>query len=92
MGHMAQINIKFRLINYLIVDDNSRGWPVAHLISSRSDSATLKFFFGILKPRLECQQINCVNTDDDSTDINGMNEAFADELRHILCLWHVIKR
>lgn len=65
---------------------------VVHLISSRSDSATLKFFFGILKSRLEPQQINCVNTDDDSAIINGMNEGFADELRHILCLWYVIKR
>lgn len=82
---------KYRLMTCLVVYDNSRGWPVAHLISSPFDSANSKFFFGILTTRQECQNINCVITVDDSANINGMNKGFLNELRHTLCIRHLIK-
>ncbi|KAK3922643.1 Protein FAR1-RELATED SEQUENCE 2 [Frankliniella fusca] len=75
----------------MVVDEIHHGWPVAHLISSKPDSATLKYFFQCLKARLGENSVNCVITDDDPALINAMNEGFSADLPHILCIWHVLK-
>ncbi|KAK3931136.1 Zinc finger protein 875 [Frankliniella fusca] len=83
---------KYQLLNVMVVDENRRGWPVAHLITSRSDADTFHFFFQELKSRLGDEgSINCVITDDDPSLINGVNSGFSANLRHILCKWHVFK-
>lgn len=83
---------KFQLLTVMVVDENRRGWPVAHLITSKSDADTLQFFFQELKSRLGDEvSINCVITDDDPALINGMNQGFSASLKHILCKWHVFK-
>jgi hypothetical protein len=43
---------KYQLLTTMVIDENNHGWPVAHLITSKSGSATLKFFFQCLKERL----------------------------------------
>lgn len=81
---------KYQLLTAMIVDENRRGWPITHLITSKSDHKTLKYFFKCLKLRIgdECS-VECVIADDDPALINGMNEGFGEDLKHILCIWHV---
>ncbi|XP_054265184.1 uncharacterized protein LOC128988036 [Macrosteles quadrilineatus] len=82
----------YKLLTCMVVDDNRRGWPVAHLVTNKSDAATLKFFFKGLSERIEDpSRINCVITDDDSAIINGIEAGFSSPMRHLLCRWHVIK-
>lgn len=40
---------KNQLLTCLVVDNNRRGWPVADLITSKSDAETLRFFFQTIK-------------------------------------------
>ncbi|XP_054276739.1 uncharacterized protein LOC128995746 [Macrosteles quadrilineatus] len=82
----------YKLLTCMVVDDNRRGWPVAHLVTNKSDAATLQFFFKGLSERIEDpSRINCVITDDDSAIINGIEAGFSSPMRHLLCRWHVIK-
>ncbi|XP_052130176.1 uncharacterized protein LOC113209508 [Frankliniella occidentalis] len=84
----------YNLLTAMVVDDNRRGWPIAHLITSKvkNDGDTLQFFFSCLKSRLDNDvKISCVITDDDPSLINGMKAGIADDLIHLLCKWHVIK-
>lgn len=46
------------------------------------------FFFQSLQINAD---INCVITDDDPALINGMEQGYLQQLRHLLCIWHVIK-
>ena len=74
----------------MVIDENRRGWPVARLITSRSDAATLQFFFQTLKARTTIDMSNVI-TDDDAALINAMDAGFSTKMRHILCKWHVLK-
>lgn len=82
---------KYKLLTCLIVDNNRRGWPVAHLITSRSDAPTLAFFFQSLEERVGSDIIRTVITDDDQALINAMNIGFSNKPRHLLCKWHILK-
>lgn len=83
---------KYQLLTLMVIDDNRRGWPVAHLITSKSDADTLQFFFKALKVQLpDDLQFNCIISDDDPALINSMNKGFGQNLRHILCKWHLLK-
>ncbi|KAK3924323.1 Methionyl-tRNA formyltransferase [Frankliniella fusca] len=77
-----------KLLNVVGVDELNRGYPLAHLISSKMDEHTLKYFFEALRLRLPDLEINCVITDDDPALINSMNMGFQELIRHILCDWH----
>lgn len=78
----------FKLLNLLIKDHFNRGYPVGHLISSKSDEATLRHFFLAIKERCPDMEIKCCITDDDPALINALNSGFAREILHILCKWH----
>ncbi|XP_018896732.2 uncharacterized protein [Bemisia tabaci] len=83
---------EYELFTVMVVDDNRRGWPVAHLITSKSDANTIKFFFQTLDARLNNEvPLSFVITDDDPTLINAANAGFSQEIKHILCVWHVLK-
>ncbi|KAE8737484.1 hypothetical protein FOCC_FOCC017052 [Frankliniella occidentalis] len=83
---------KYQLLTVIVIDDDRRGWPVAHLITSKSDHHTLQYLFKALKSRIgEEVSVNCVITDDDPALINAMSLGFAVPLTHLLCKWHVIK-
>ncbi|KAJ1530152.1 hypothetical protein ONE63_005083 [Megalurothrips usitatus] len=81
----------------MIIDDNRRGWPVAHLITSKSDAETLQYFFKALKANVPAGvelDINCVISDDDAALINAMDLGICGslgKLRHILCKWHLLR-
>jgi len=64
----------YQLLTVLVVDENRRGWPVGHLIISKSDEYTLQWFFKCLKID---RDINCVITDGDAALINGMELGFS---------------
>lgn len=81
----------FKLLTCLVADSNNSGWPVAHLITSRSDAATLKYFFYSLQEKCPELMINCVITDDDDALINSINFGLNKNVRHILCKWHLDK-
>jgi hypothetical protein len=82
----------YRLLTCLIRDDNNSGWPVAHLITSRSDADTLQYFFKSLKEKCPEMTVNCVITDDDGALINAVKLGFEEsEIKHILCKWHLHK-
>ncbi|XP_054278526.1 uncharacterized protein LOC128996980 [Macrosteles quadrilineatus] len=81
----------FTLLNLLIVDEKKRGWPVGHFITNRSDERCLELFFKALKSKIPQLDINCVITDDDPKLINAIEKGFEEELRHILCLWHLTR-
>lgn len=78
-----------RLLNIMICDQNNKGWPVGHLITNSMTSVSVGLFFKAIKTRIEsygqCFNINCVITDDDSSLINGINDAMRSEIKHILC-------
>lgn len=82
---------KYKLLTCMVIDSNRRGWPVAHLISSKSDAPTLKFFFSALKELGGADNVTTVITDDDAALINGITEGFSKDLCHLLCKWHVLK-
>ncbi|KAI5724961.1 hypothetical protein M8J77_009400 [Diaphorina citri] len=81
----------YLLLNMLVVDANRNGWPVAHLIASKSDENTVKHFFSALNEKCPNLEINCVITDDDLKLINSMNAGFQTDLRHLLCKRHLFK-
>ncbi|KAK3918446.1 Sentrin-specific protease 1 [Frankliniella fusca] len=85
---------KYQLLTVMVLDENRRGWPVAHLITSKSDSYTLKFFFEALNSRLDPEHqvsVHSVITDVDPALIKSMEAGFSKKLRHLLCKWHVFK-
>ncbi|XP_052126459.1 uncharacterized protein LOC113211795 [Frankliniella occidentalis] len=83
---------KYQLLTAMVIDDNRRGWPFAHLVTSKSDDITLQYFFRTLKSKLPPDvKVNCVITDDAPALINGMEMGFSEELVHILCKWHILK-
>lgn len=83
---------KYELLTAMVIDENRRGWPVGHLITSQSDAPTLKFFFQCLNSRVGQEDaVTCVITDDDAKLINAMEDGFSKKLKHLLCKWHVIK-
>ncbi|KAK3928260.1 Antitoxin [Frankliniella fusca] len=77
-----------KLLNVVRVDELNRGYPLAHLISSKMDEHTIKYFFEALHLRMPDMDVNCVITDDDPALINSMNLGFGQLIRHILCDWH----
>lgn len=79
----------YQLLNLVIVDDNRKGWPVAHLITSKSNETTLGAFFAAVFEKIPEIQLNCVITDDDPKLINAMEASFGAPIRHILCKWHL---
>uniref|UniRef100_A0A8D8R8M3 MULE transposase domain-containing protein n=1 Tax=Cacopsylla melanoneura TaxID=428564 RepID=A0A8D8R8M3_9HEMI len=81
---------QYKLLTCMIVDDNRRGWPVAHLLTSKSDAATLTFFFSALKDLGGVDNVTTVITDDNPALLNAMTEGFSKELSHLLCRWHVL--
>ncbi|KAK3909772.1 E3 SUMO-protein ligase ZBED1 [Frankliniella fusca] len=77
---------KYQLLTAMVIYDNRRGWPVAHLVTSKSDDETLQYFFSTLKAKLPPDaKVNCVITDDAPSLINGMGMGICEELVHILC-------
>uniref|UniRef100_A0A8D9ARJ8 MULE transposase domain-containing protein n=1 Tax=Cacopsylla melanoneura TaxID=428564 RepID=A0A8D9ARJ8_9HEMI len=82
---------RYQLLTCLVVDDNRRGWPVSHLITSKSDADTLKYFFQAMREATPDFNISCVITDDDPALVNSMTEGFDSDFRHILCKWHILK-
>ncbi|KAK3931041.1 DNA-binding protein Ikaros [Frankliniella fusca] len=83
---------KYQLLTVMVVDENRRGWPVAHFITSKSDGDTLAPFFKCLKSRAgENVAVNCVITDDDPALRKGMSKGFCANLKHILSKWHLFK-
>lgn len=86
---------KYQLLTVMVVDDNRRGWPVAHLISSKSDAETLQYFFKALKDKrrdgVPRTKIETVITDCALAFINAMEWGFVEKLRHLLCKWHILK-
>ncbi|KAJ1518917.1 hypothetical protein ONE63_011474 [Megalurothrips usitatus] len=88
---------KYQLLTLMIIDDNRRGWPVAHLITSKSNAETLQYFFKALKANVPAGvelDINCVISDDDAALINAMDLGICGslgKLRHILCKWHLLR-
>lgn len=82
---------KYRLLTCMVVDENRRGWPVAHLISSRLDAPTIKYFFQALEQRAGGDTtISCVMTDGDLA-LFKKRDRLTKQLRHLLCKWHVLK-
>ncbi|KAK3924101.1 Acyl-[acyl-carrier-protein]--UDP-N-acetylglucosamine O-acyltransferase [Frankliniella fusca] len=47
---------RYSLLSAMVVDNNRRGWPIAHLITSQSDGPTFTFFFSALKSRLDSEE------------------------------------
>lgn len=79
----------FRLLNLMVRDEFNLGYPVGHLITSKSDEATLQYFFKAIKERSPNMDINCCITDDDAALINGLEAGFGCKIWHILCIWHI---
>ncbi|KAL1454803.1 hypothetical protein WDU94_008939 [Cyamophila willieti] len=79
----------FQLLNMVIVDENRKGWPVGHFVSSESDENTLKFFFEAISTKCPDLEINCVITDDDPKLINAIEAGFGKKICHLLCKWHL---
>ncbi|KAK3925935.1 Sentrin-specific protease 1 [Frankliniella fusca] len=80
---------KYQLLTVMVLDEKRRCWPVAHLITSKSDSYTLKFFFEAINSRLDPEHqvsVDSVITDDDPALIKSMEAGFSKKLRHLLNL------
>nr|XP_018908819.1 PREDICTED: uncharacterized protein LOC109038258 [Bemisia tabaci] len=71
---------KYTLLTAMVIDENHRGWPVAHLITSKSDAETLQFFFYSLPGYLK------------SPD-NAENQHFSSSkpILNIHILWHNLR-
>ncbi|XP_065647824.1 uncharacterized protein LOC136077117 [Hydra vulgaris] len=78
----------FPLVTLLVRDDFKRGYPVAFLISNKSDEQIITPFLEEIKRRCNHSvKVNAVMTDDLS-GWNSFNNVFGD-VRHLLCKWHV---
>ena len=79
----------FPLINFVVPDEFNKGYPVAHLISNKSDELTQRPFLAAIKERCSSEfQPNVVMTDDDNTSFNAFRNVFGSNI-HFLCKWHV---
>lgn len=62
----------YKLLNLMVKDEFYLGYPVGHLITSKSDGPTLQHFHRAIKERCPDIIINCCITDDDPALINGL--------------------
>ena len=81
----------FQLLNLVVQDEANKGYPVAHLISSRMNEDVLHFFFLALKEKCPDLVINAVMTDDDYAPWNALTSVFGSSAKHLLCTWHVMR-
>ncbi|KFM78090.1 hypothetical protein X975_08556, partial [Stegodyphus mimosarum] len=79
----------FYLINLIVPDEFGCGYPVAHFITNFLDADTLYCLFNSLKCRVPNLYVNCVMTDDDKGTYPAFSRVFGQNVKHLLCSWHV---
>ena len=80
----------FYLSTILTVDDQNRGRPIAHFISSNEQAKSLKVFFEFFKKNYPVNDHPVLITDDYPAYWNTWKELFPTS-SHILCRWHIRK-
>ncbi|XP_035234107.1 uncharacterized protein LOC118205936 isoform X2 [Stegodyphus dumicola] len=79
----------FYLLNLIVPDEFGCGYPVAHFITNFLDADTLYCLFNSLKCRVPNLYVNCVMTDDDKVTYPAFSKVFGQDVKHLLCSWHV---
>ncbi|XP_063595250.1 uncharacterized protein LOC134772142 [Penaeus indicus] len=79
----------YSLTNLLVPDEWGKGYPVGHLISNYLDEKTLFYFFQEIKKRDPNLTVNVIMSDDDYSGPNAIKAVFGQDIRHLLCKWHV---
>ena len=83
---------KFKLINILVQDEFNRGYVVGHLISNREDEKSLYFFFDAIRNKCDADfYVTALMTDDDNTEWSAFKKVFGENVKHLLCHWHVTR-
>jgi len=80
-----------QLLNLVVPDEFGKGYPVAHFIATRTDEQVLRFFFSAIKDNCSDLVINAVMTDDDYAPWNAIVHVFGIEVKHLLCIWHILR-
>ena len=83
---------KFKLINILVQDEFNRGYVLGHLISNREDEKSLYFFFEAIRNKCDADfYVTALMTDDDNTEWSAFKKVFGENVKHLLCHWHVTR-
>lgn len=82
---------RFKLITILVIDDFSKGQPVAFCISNREDEHALYIFLSKVHERCPQTPVTILLTDDDASSISAAKRVFGHQLKHYLCIWHVLR-
>ncbi|XP_064632844.1 uncharacterized protein LOC135491114 [Lineus longissimus] len=80
---------QYGLLNLIVPDEFGIGYPVAHLITSHQDEKTMYYFFLEMKKRCPDMKIAVIMSDDDYSAPNAIKAVFGEDIRHILCKWHL---
>ncbi|KAI8482789.1 hypothetical protein Bbelb_394510 [Branchiostoma belcheri] len=79
----------YKVLTLVVPDEFGKGYPVGHLISSHMDERTLYYFFKGVKNRCPSLKINVIMSDDDYSGPNAIKAVFGQEIKHLLCKWHI---
>lgn len=79
----------FLLTTLLTVDEYGEGVPLAFLISSKTNTATLSFFFQLLKQKVGCIESEVFMSDDAPEFFNAWSHVMVPPKHQLLCVWHV---
>nr|XP_018899574.1 PREDICTED: uncharacterized protein LOC109032085 [Bemisia tabaci] len=79
----------FYLVNLVVPDEYGVGYPVAHFLTNKVDTATMTAFYRAIKLKSSNLKVNSYITDDDPALYNSFADVFGPEPIHLLCKWHV---
>ncbi|XP_014679533.1 PREDICTED: uncharacterized protein LOC106819405 [Priapulus caudatus] len=80
---------KYGLLNLIVPDEFGIGYPIVHLNTSHQDEKTLYYFFLEMKKRCPDMKSAVIMSDDDYSAPNAIKAVFGEDIRHILCKWHL---
>lgn len=81
----------FQLTTIMVLDDTRKGFAVAYMIASRTDTETSSLFFSLIKERTGNVTPKAFMTDDFPAFYNAWEEVMGSPCNRLLCSWHVLR-
>ncbi|XP_053402695.1 uncharacterized protein LOC128558002 [Mercenaria mercenaria] len=81
---------RFYLNTLLVVNDHYKGIPAAFCITNRDDELSNYIFLKAVKEKCSDTKVDCLLTDDTHSAFNAAKTVFGQDIKHYLCIYHVI--
>jgi len=79
----------YQLVSVVVKEDQGKGYPVSHLITSNVDSIVLTAYFKELQKRNPTLKVKFAMSDDDNATRKAFKDAFGEDVRTMFCYWHL---